>query len=67
MDNPWMKNKIHYRETNGFYQYKCKEGNCCNPRILHKKDDINYNVSIYSDYCKYHYKKNEMHRTIIIC
>ncbi len=64
MDNPWMKNKIY--NGNGCYKYKCKEFNCCKPRILHDTNDINYNFSIYSDYCNYHYKKNEMHRTIII-
>jgi hypothetical protein len=64
MHNLWLSNKIYI--GNGFYKYKCKHINCSKPRVIHKPDDINYNVSIYSDYCIFHYKQNEMKNTIII-
>ncbi len=64
MDNSWMNNKINM--GNGCYKYKCKYTNCSKPRIIHKKNDYNYNVSIYSDYCNYHYKTENMKNTIII-
>jgi hypothetical protein len=64
MENPWKKNKIYI--GNGSYKYKCKHINCSEPRIIHDKNDINYSVSIYSDYCNYHYKIMNMENTIII-
>ena len=59
-----MKNKIY--NGNGFYSYKCTHEKCCEPRIMHQPDDINYNVSIYSNFCAYHYKVNNMKNTLII-
>ncbi len=64
MDNHWIANKINI--GNGSYKYKCKDSECCKPRKLHEIDDINYNKSIYSDYCQYHYKVLNMKNTIII-
>ena len=64
MENPWTKNKIYI--GNGIFKYKCTYINCSKPRIIHKPNDINYNVSIYSDYCTYHYKTESMKNTIII-
>ena len=60
----WKNNKKSI--GNGSYKYKCKNINCSEPRIIHKPDDINYNRSIYSDYCNYHYKSMNMKNTIII-
>ncbi len=64
MDNKWMNNKIYM--GSGTYKYKCKYPNCSKPRIIHKPTDYNYDVSIYSDYCSYHYKTMNMNNTIII-
>jgi hypothetical protein len=64
MHYPWTANKIYI--GNGSYKYKCKHINCSKSRIIHKPDDINYNVSIYSDYCNYHYKIENMKNTLII-
>ncbi len=60
----WMSNKIYIK--NGVYKYKCTNPNCNNPRIMHEPNDINYDVSIYSIYCKYHYKFYNMKNTLII-
>ena len=64
MNQEWMKNKI--RGNDGCYYYCCKYNNCRKPRVIHKPGDINYNSSIYSDYCIQHYKKMDMMNTIII-
>ena len=64
MHSSWATNKIYI--GNGSYKYKCKYSNCSKSRIIHKPDDINYNVSIYSDYCNYHYKTENMKNTLII-
>jgi hypothetical protein len=64
MHSVWVANKIYI--GNGFYKYKCKHINCYKPRAIHKPNDANYNVSIYSDYCNFHYKKLNMKDTIII-
>ena len=64
MDNPWSSNKIYI--GNGSFKYKCMHNNCSEPRIIHKPTDINYNVSIYSNYCNYHYKMMNMENTMII-
>ncbi len=64
MDILWMRNKIY--NGKGCYKYKCKHINCDKPRKIHDVNDINYNVSIYSDYCNYHYIKMQMAITIII-
>ena len=63
-NNSWTANKIYM--GNGCYKYKCKYTNCSKPRKIHEKNDYNYNVSIYSDYCSHHYKTQNMHNTIII-
>ncbi len=46
-------------------KYKCKHEKCCEPLIIHQPDDINYNLSIYSNYCANHYKINNMKNTLI--
>lgn len=64
MDKQWMKNKVSL--GNGYYYYCCKHDNCKKPRVMHKPNDLNYNTSIYSDYCNYHYKTMSMINTLII-
>ncbi len=64
MENIWETNKV--KCSNGTYKYKCMYTNCSKPRIMHKSDDINYNTSIYSEYCAFHYKKLDMKNILII-
>jgi len=64
MHSAWVSNKIYI--GNGFYKYKCKHINCSKQRVIHNPNDINYNFSIYSDYCNFHYKKMNMANTLII-
>jgi hypothetical protein len=52
--NKWMTNKIKLED--GRYAYKCSHNNCPHSRMMHKPHHIEYNSSIYSKYCTYHYK-----------
>ncbi len=54
MDKQWMNNKMYI--GGGFYKYKCVIDKCIYFRMLHKPGDPEYNTSIYSKYCCYHYK-----------
>ncbi len=53
MDKQWMNNKMYI--GGGFYKYKCSFDNCSYSRMMHKPSDPEYNTSIYSKYCGYHY------------
>ena len=58
MNKEWLKNKISI--GNGIYKYKCEFNNCNKQRVMYKLNDANYNSSIYSNYCQYHYKVMDM-------
>lgn len=57
MEKKWMNNKVYF--GGGFYKYKCSEENCIYSRKLHQPNDPEYNSSIYSKYCNYHYIFNK--------
>ena len=59
MENKWLVNKIYL--GGGYYKYKCMHNDCKFTRMMHKPNDPEYNTSIYSKYCVYHYNN------IIIC
>jgi hypothetical protein len=52
--NKWMANKI--KLDDGIYAYKCSYYNCPNSRMMHMPHHSEYNSSIYSKYCSYHYE-----------
>ena len=58
MENKWLQNKIYY--GGGFYKYKCVHDNCKFPRMMYKEIHPEYNYSIYSKYCGYHYICKEL-------
>lgn len=58
MEKQWLKNKISLGEGN--YAYKCIKDNCTFTRVMHKPTDPEYNSSIYSKFCYYHYKINNL-------
>ncbi len=53
MENKWLSNKIYMGD--GIYKYKCSHNECPNTRMMHRPTDPEYNSSIYSKYCNYHY------------
>ena len=56
MENKWMTNKINL--GGGVYKYKCSIDDCPYTRMIHHPKHPEYNLSIYSKYCGYHYKLN---------
>ena len=51
----WMENK--YKHSSGVYKYYCKYPKCSGYKMLYPKNDSNYKLNIYSDYCiKHNYK-----------
>ena len=58
MDTQWLKNKTYI--GGGSYKYKCSHDNCTFPRMMHKEIHPEYNYSIYSKYCGYHYILNKI-------
>jgi hypothetical protein len=51
----WMKNK--YKHSSGIYKYYCKYPKCSGYKMLYPKNDSNYKLNIYSDYCIKHNDK----------
>ena len=62
MENKWLKNKIYL--GGGFYKYKCLHDNCSYARMMYKTIHPEYNSSIYSKYCDYHYNLNKMNENL---
>jgi hypothetical protein len=56
MENQWLKNKISIGQ--GCYEYKCSKNDCKSTRMMHKPHHPEYNSSIYSKFCYYHYNTN---------
>jgi hypothetical protein len=69
MDNinkEWLQNKVYFGQ--GCYAYKCSNNDCKSTRMMYRPTDPEYNSSIYSKYCSYHYKKmGSINNPIIIC
>jgi len=53
--NKWMLNKL--KTSSKTYKYYCKYPKCIGYRMLYPKNNINYKLNIYSDYCKKHTNK----------
>ena len=51
----WMLNK--FKTETKTYKYYCKYPKCIGYRMLYPKNNINYKLNIYSDYCKKHTNK----------
>ena len=51
----WMLNK--YKTPTKTYKYYCKYQKCAGYRMLYPKNNINYKLNIYSDYCTKHTNK----------
>lgn len=52
----WMLNK--YKTTSKTYKYYCKYPKCVGYRMLYPKNNINYKLHIYSNYCTKHTNKS---------
>ena len=51
----WMLNK--YKTPSKTYKYYCKYPKCSGYRMLYPKNNINYKLHIYSNYCTKHTNK----------
>jgi hypothetical protein len=56
----WMLNKFKTSEKT--YKYYCKYHNCSRYRMLYPKNNINYKLNIYSNYCTKHTNKYDSHK-----
>ena len=50
----WMLNK--FKTSKKTYKYYCKYQNCSRYRMLYPKNNVNYKLNIYSNYCTKHTK-----------
>ena len=58
----WMLNK--FKTSSKTYKYYCKYPHCIGYRMLYPKNNINYNLNIYSNYCTKHTNKYDNHKII---
>ena len=56
----WMLNK--FKTSTKTYKYYCKYPKCIGYRMLYPKNNVNYKLNIYSNYCTKHTNKYDNHK-----
>ena len=55
----WMLNK--FKTSKRTYKYYCKYPKCIGYRMIYPKNNVNYTLNIYSNYCTKHTNKYDNH------
>jgi hypothetical protein len=56
----WMLNK--FKTSKKTYKYYCKYPKCIGYRMIYPKNNVNYNLNIYSNYCTKHTNKYDNYK-----